>query len=157
MEINFHAAVGCIEAALPLLRAPGSARPHLVAVASQVTAAPLPRAEAYGASKAALQYFCDSLRIDLAADGIDVTVVNPGFVDTPLTRKNDFPMPFLMDADRAARLIVRGLVARPLRLDFPRRLKFLLGLSRWLPGLWCKWFAPAAQFTETGANQGGNQ
>ena len=71
-------------------------------VASQVTAAPFPRAEAYGASKAALQYFCDSLRLDLADEQIDVSVVNPGFVDTPLTRKNDFEMPFLMDVEQAA-------------------------------------------------------
>jgi NAD(P)-dependent dehydrogenase (short-subunit alcohol dehydrogenase family) len=96
MEINFFGTVNCVEMALPLLRQATNHRPHIVAVASQVTAAPFPRSEAYGASKAAMQYFFESLRIDLVAEGIDVSVVNPGFVDTPLTRKNDFEMPFLM-------------------------------------------------------------
>ena len=58
MEVNFFGSVNCVEFVLPLLRASGMERPHLVVVASQVTAAPFPRAEAYGASKAALQYFC---------------------------------------------------------------------------------------------------
>jgi NAD(P)-dependent dehydrogenase (short-subunit alcohol dehydrogenase family) len=88
MEINFFGTVNCVEMALPLLRQATNHRPHIVAVASQVTAAPFPRSEAYGASKAAMQYFFESLRIDLVAEGIDVSVVNPGFVDTPLTRKN---------------------------------------------------------------------
>jgi NAD(P)-dependent dehydrogenase (short-subunit alcohol dehydrogenase family) len=136
MDVNFFGSVNCVEFALPLLRASGRKRPHLVVVASQVTAAPFPRAEAYGASKAALQYFCDSLRIDLAPEKIDVSVVNPGFVDTPLTRRNDFEMPFLMDADAAARRIVAKLESRPRRYDFPRRLALLLGLSRLAPALW---------------------
>jgi NAD(P)-dependent dehydrogenase (short-subunit alcohol dehydrogenase family) len=102
MEINFFGTVNCVEMALPLLRQATNHRPHIVAVASQVTAAPFPRSEAYGASKAAMQYFFESLRIDLVAEGIDVSVVNPGFVDTPLTRKNDFEMPFLMAENRGA-------------------------------------------------------
>ena len=53
----------------------------------------LPRAEAYGASKAALDYLANTLRLDLASKGIGVTLIRPGFVQTPLTDKNDFPMP----------------------------------------------------------------
>lgn len=138
MDVNFHGTVNCLRLALPLLRASREGRPQVVAIASQVTAAPFPRAEAYGASKAALQYFCDSLRIDLAADGIDVTVVDPGFIDTPMTRANDFPMPFLQDADSAARQIVERLDRRPARIRFPRRLAFALSLSRLWPALWRK-------------------
>ena len=138
MEVNFHGAVNCLRLALPLLRTPRAGRPQVVAIASQATAAPFPRAEAYGASKAALQYFCDSLRIDLAADGIDVTVVDPGFVDTPMTRANDFPMPFLLDPDSAARRIVDRLDRRPARIRFPRRLSFALALSKLWPALWRK-------------------
>ncbi len=138
MEVNFFGTVNCVEFALPLLRAAHSPRPHLVVVASQVTAAPFPRAEAYGASKAALQYFCDSLRLDLADEQIDVSVVNPGFVDTPLTRKNDFEMPFLMDVDKAAGLIVDNLGGRPRRYSFPFRLSLLLGISKVAPALWQK-------------------
>lgn len=138
MEVNFFGSVNCVRAALPLLRASATGRPQLVVVASQVTAAPFPRAEAYGASKAALQYFCDSLRIDLAAEKIDVSVINPGFVDTPLTRKNDFEMPFLMNVEEAARRILKRLGSRPRRYSFPKRLSMLLFLSKLAPGLWQK-------------------
>ena len=154
MEVNFFGTVGCVEIALPMLRRSREARPHLVMIGSQVTAAPFPRAEAYGASKAALQYFSDSLRIDLAVENIDVSVVNPGFVDTPLTRKNDFDMPFLMASDNAAALILRKLRSRPRGFRFPFRLSLLLGLSSLLPGLWQKMMMPARQYpsTDTGVD-----
>ena len=145
MEVNFFGTVNCVEFVLPLLRAGHGHRPHLVVVASQVTAAPFPRAEAYGASKAALQYFCDSLRLDLAHEQIDVSVINPGFVDTPLTRKNDFDMPFLMDVEEAARRIVAKLDARPRSYSFPLRLSLLLSLSWLAPRLWQKSVAPAKE------------
>lgn len=138
MDVNFFGALNCTRAALPLLRNSNQARPHIVAIASQVTAAPFPRAEAYGASKAALQYFYDSLRLDLASENIDVTVVNPGFVDTPLTRKNDFDMPFLMSADEAARRILNKIKSRPRSYSFPKRLSALLMISKWMPALWRK-------------------
>ena len=138
MEVNFFGSVNCVEFVLPLLRASTAGRPHLAVVASQVTAAPFPRAEAYGASKAALQYFCDSLRLDLAAENIDVSVVNPGFVDTPLTRKNDFDMPFLMDVEVAAGRIIKHLQARPRQYSFPRRLSLSLAISKLAPSLWQK-------------------
>ncbi len=136
MEVNYFGTLNCLQLALPMLRRGESPRPHIVCIASQATAAPFPRAEAYGASKAALQYFFNSLRIDLAAENIDVSVVNPGFVDTPLTRKNDFDMPFLMDVDEAARRIIGRLQGRPRNYSFPRRLGALLALSKCLPGLW---------------------
>ena len=136
MEVNFFGTVNCVKAALPLLRT--ADKPHLVVVASQATAAPFPRAEAYGASKAALQYFCDCLRLDLAGEKIDVSVVNPGFVDTPLTRKNDFEMPFLMDVEQAAERVINKLDSRPRSYSFPLRLSLLLSLSKLAPGLWQK-------------------
>lgn len=154
MEVNFFGTVNCIRAALPLLRRSPAGRAHLVVVASQATAAPFPRAEAYGASKAALQYFSDSLRIDLAREKIDVSVVNPGFVDTPLTRRNDFDMPFLMDADEAARRIIGGLRSRPRHYSFPRRLSLLLAISRLLPGLWQKLVMPETAASAGNANRG---
>jgi NAD(P)-dependent dehydrogenase (short-subunit alcohol dehydrogenase family) len=153
MEVNFFGTVNCVRVALPMLRQSHSKCGHLVVVASQVTAAPFPRAEAYGASKAALQYFCDSLRLDLAHEKIDVSVVNPGFVDTPLTRRNDFAMPFLMDVEEAARRIARKLQARPRRYAFPLRLSLLLGISRILPGLWQKLVMPQKQHSKIDVSQ----
>ncbi|TNF80002.1 SDR family NAD(P)-dependent oxidoreductase [Pseudomonas sp. ICMP22404] len=107
----------CLAAALPLLRA--GHRPHLVVMGSSVTWLALPRAGAYGASKAAVRYLVESQRIDLTREGIDVTLVSPGFVDTPLTRRNDFPMPQLWSAQRAARHIAKRLSRRPLEINFP--------------------------------------
>jgi short-subunit dehydrogenase len=138
MEVNYFGTINCLKVALPLLRNSHALRPHIVTIASLVTNAPFPRSEAYGASKAALQYFFDCLRHDLAADNIDVTVVNPGFVDTPLTRKNNFDMPFLMDSDQAANRIIKNIASRPRVYNFPKRLQGLLLVSKFLPSVWQK-------------------
>ena len=121
----------CIESALPLLRA--GRTPHLVGVVSSVTYWPLPRAQAYGASKAGLRYLLESLRIDLAHEGIDVTLVSPGFVDTPLTEKNDFPMPMRWSAPKAAWHICQRLEKRPLEIAFPALFIAVLKLLASLP------------------------
>ncbi|MCQ4295196.1 SDR family NAD(P)-dependent oxidoreductase [Pseudomonas stutzeri] len=131
VQANLISVGYCIEAALPLLRR--GVRPHLVGISSSVTWLPLPRAGAYGASKAALRYLLESLRLDLAAEGIDVTLVSPGFVDTPLTRRNDFPMPLSWPVDKAARQIVRSLDRRPLHIGFPALFIAALRLLSLLP------------------------
>ncbi|SEI44096.1 Short-chain dehydrogenase [Azotobacter beijerinckii] len=131
MRANLLSASYCVEAALPLLRV--GRQPHLVAMCSAATFLPLPRAGAYGASKAALRYLFESLRIDLAAEAIDVTLVSPGFVDTPLTRKNDFPMPMRWPVDRAARHIAERLDRRPFEIAFPGPFVALLRLLAHLP------------------------
>lgn len=128
---NLFSASHCVEAALPLLRQ--GTRPHLVAVASAVTLLPLPRAGAYGASKAALRYLFESLRIDLGREGIAVTLVSPGFVDTPLTQRNDFAMPQCWPAEKAARHIAEHLDGRPFDIAFPTVLIASLRLLAWLP------------------------
>ncbi len=117
VRTNLLASSYCINAALPLLRA--GIAPHLVGIASSVTYLPLPRAEAYGASKAGLRYLFESLRIDPASEGIEVTVVSPGFVDTPLTGHNDFPMPQRWSAGKAARHLVEQLQPRPPEVALP--------------------------------------
>ena len=131
VRTNLLASAYCLESALPLLRA--GTRPHLVGVVSSVTFWPLPRAEAYGASKAGLRYLLESLRIDLAHEGIDVTLVSPGFVDTPLTAKNDFPMPMRWPALKAAQHICQRLEKRPLEIAFPWSFIATLKLMASLP------------------------
>lgn len=131
LRANLLSAAYCIEAALPLLRTGDN--PHLVGVASSVTFLPLPRAEAYGASKAGLRYLLQALRIDLAAEGIDVTVVSPGFVDTPLTQQNDFAMPMSWSAEKAARHIAKRLEKRPFEIAFPGPFISILKLLASLP------------------------
>ena len=127
--------VNCIEAVLPGMRARGGGR---IAVVASVTGfAALPMASAYGATKAFLISMADSLRADLAGErsGVRVTVVAPGFVTTSLTEQNDFEMPFVIEADEAARIIADGLEAGDDEIAFPRRMSFAMKLiGRWLPG-----------------------
>lgn len=131
VRTNLLASSYCLESALPLLRA--GQRPHLVGVVSSVTYWPLPRAGAYGASKAGLRYLLESLRIDLAQENIDVTLVSPGFVDTPLTEHNDFPMPMRWPAQKAAQHICQRLEKRPLEIAFPAPFIVILRLLANLP------------------------
>ncbi|MCG8613361.1 MAG: SDR family NAD(P)-dependent oxidoreductase [Pseudomonadales bacterium] len=138
METNFFGAVSVVKAGLPLLRQAASAgnkhRPELVFVSSSVTYQALPRAGAYGASKAALRYFAEALYCDLQHEGISVRVVSPGFVRTPLTDLNDFPMPFLIEPDEAARRIVSGLSGKRFDIHFPGRFTWWLKAIAMLPG-----------------------
>ncbi|MDH4653691.1 SDR family NAD(P)-dependent oxidoreductase [Pseudomonas sp. BN606] len=134
VRTNLFGTSHCVQVALPLLRR--GERPHLAVVCSAVTWLALPRAEAYGASKAALRYLIESLRIDLAAEDIDVTLVSPGFVDTPLTRRNDFPMPMCWSAQRAARHIATHLRKRPLEIAFPLPFILAIRLLGSLPARW---------------------
>lgn len=131
VRANLFSASYCIEAALPLLRL-GHA-PQLVGVGSSVTYLALPRAEAYGASKAGMRYLLEALRIDLAAEGIAVTLVSPGFVDTPLTQKNDFAMPMRWPVDKAARHIAERLDKQPYEIAFPGPFIAILLLLAHLP------------------------
>jgi NAD(P)-dependent dehydrogenase (short-subunit alcohol dehydrogenase family) len=132
---NFFGVVYCIEAALPLLRRARDegGKPLLAATSSASAYLPLPRAEAYGASKAALSHFLESLRLDLNAEGIGISVIHPGFVETPLTERNDFPMPMSVDTQTAADAILKGLVARRFDIHFPRRFTLLVKLLGILP------------------------
>ncbi len=133
VQTNLIATSYCIQEALILLRQ--GERPHLVGVASSVAFLPLTRSEAYGCSKAALRYLLQSLRIDVADEGIDVTIISPGFVDTPLTAKNDFPMPMRWSAEKAARYIFKRLEKRrrPLEIAFPTAFILALKLLALLP------------------------
>jgi NAD(P)-dependent dehydrogenase (short-subunit alcohol dehydrogenase family) len=134
MHTNLVATAHCIEAALPLLRK--GVTPNLVGTSSSVVFLPLPRAGAYGASKAAMTYLFNSLRIDLAHEAIAVTLIHPGFVDTPLTQKNDFAMPMRWDSAQAARHIAARLGKRPFEINFPRPFIAFLKASAMLPKSW---------------------
>ncbi len=124
-----------VEAVLPSLRAARSKGlpARLVIVSSSAWWFPFGRAEGYGASKAALTYFAHSLRADLAAEGIQVTVVSPGFVKTPLTDQNDFDMPFLITAEDATNRILKGLEKGQSEIHFPKRFTWTLKLLGALP------------------------
>ncbi len=138
---NFTGLVRTLNVAIPFLRASDKC-PHIVAVSSLSTSVAFPRAEAYGASKAALDYFIRSLRVDLSSVDVDISLVRPGFVATELVKENDFSMPFLMSPDQAAMRIIKGMQARRKTIDFPLRLSIPLRLAGFFFAAWCRWVAP---------------
>jgi len=131
MTVNYLSVIYGVEAVVPGMLARGAG--HIAGVASLAGYRALPTAAAYGASKAAVILALDALRFDLAPRGIDVTVVNPGFVRTPLTDLNEFHMPMRIDADAAARLIADGLERRAREIHFPARFSWLMKTLRILP------------------------
>jgi len=141
MQTNFHGAVSTVKIALPLLRR-STSYPQIVAVSSLAAMVPFPRAAAYGASKVALEYFLQSLKVDISKDNIDITIVRPGFVDTPLTRRNDFDMPFIMSSDEAAQKVIGAIGKRKLFASFPNQMAIPLGIFSLLPRLWISAIAP---------------
>lgn len=133
-DTNYFGVVNSCIAALPLLKK-SSLGPHIIGIGSMSSYVGFPRAEAYGSSKAAMSYFLESLRTDLDRE-VDVTVVYPGFIKTPMTEQNDFPMPFLMTADKAAETILNKAEKHPLTIAFPSRLHLLLQTMKLFPRLW---------------------
>jgi len=131
MATNFQGPVNCL-AALQAQLVPGN---RVVLVSSMAHWLPFPRAEAYGASKAALSWFAHSLRLDWEPRGVAITVVSPGFVDTPLTRKNDFPMPGLVSVEQAVKAIRHGIAKGKTDIAFPTGLGLMLRLLSGLPAV----------------------
>ncbi len=127
---------------LPLIAAHG----RIGLMSSSATYLPFPRAEAYGASKAAVNYLASSLRLDLTQHDIGVSVICPGFVSTPLTDKNDFSMPMKISAQQAAIDIFSGLKKGRDEIHFPKRFTYILKCLACLPsGLINNLLAPKAQ------------
>jgi short-subunit dehydrogenase len=106
---------------------------HLVATASVAGFVGLPGAAAYSASKAAVLKLCESYNIDLKSKGISVTALAPGFVDTPLTQKNNHRMPFLMNADDSAALIKKAIEQKKALYVFPFKMKLVMMLLEKMP------------------------
>ena len=106
---------------------------HVVGIASVAGYRGLPGAEAYGATKAAQLNLLESLRASLSSQGVRVTTVSPGFVRTEMTESNSFPMPFLIDADEAARSIADGLERGSHEIVFPLRMAVLMKIAAVLP------------------------
>ncbi|MBQ4835101.1 SDR family NAD(P)-dependent oxidoreductase [Pseudoalteromonas luteoviolacea] len=117
----------CLEAFIPMIKKGG----QLVIVSSSASFLPLPRAQAYGASKAALSYLTRVMQVEL--QDIHVTLVHPGFVETPLTDKNDFPMPCLVSCEQASERIYNGVLNRCDEIHFPKRFTLFLKLFSLLP------------------------
>jgi short-subunit dehydrogenase len=130
-RVNVLGVVYSIEAVLPAMleRRAG----HIAAVSSLAAYKGLPGESGYTASKAAVNTFMEGLRIQLRDKGIAVTTICPGFVKTPMTDVNDFHMPWLMNADEAARRVIRALERRKKVFNFPWQTALLMRTVSWLP------------------------
>ncbi|WP_374379570.1 SDR family NAD(P)-dependent oxidoreductase [Dongia sp.] len=131
IETNVMGTVHCLAPLLARMRRRRKGR--IVLIASVAGYRGLPKAAAYGPTKAALINLAESLRPGAAVDGVIIQVVNPGFVETPMTAGNQFPMPFLISPERAASHILAGLRRDVFEIAFPWPFVMLLKAARLLP------------------------
>lgn len=131
LETNLNGPIATLAAVLPALIDQGHGA---IGVVSSVAGyGGLPKALIYGASKAALINFTETLYLDLHPKGLGVYLINPGFVKTPLTDRNEFTMPALISAEEAAAATITGIEAGLFEIHFPRRFTNVLKLMRILP------------------------
>lgn len=134
LAVNYEGVLHWLDAVLPALLKAG--RGHISLVGSVAGYRGLPMSLAYGPTKAALNNLAECLYLDLNPRGLGVSIVNPGFVDTPLTAQNQFNMPQMITADEAAEEILRGWASGRFEMNFPRRFTFWMRLLRHLPDAW---------------------
>ncbi len=131
IETNLTGTVNCLDPLMKLMIAQEAG--HIAVVASLAGYRGLPRAAAYSATKAGLIAMCEAFYPELARKGVGMSVINPGFVKTPLTDKNDFEMPCLISVDEAVDAIFAGLRKRRFEIAFPSRFAVVMRLLRSLP------------------------
>jgi len=131
INVNVIGASNSVAAVIPEMVARGSG--HLVVISSLAAYRGLPRSAAYCASKAAVSSFFESLRLDLEPRGINVTIIHPGFIKTPLTSGRDAQMPFLMELDDAVQKMVRAIEKRRKRYSFPWQLATIVRAGMIMP------------------------
>jgi short-subunit dehydrogenase len=131
INVNVIGAANSAAAVIPAMVARGSGQ--LVVISSLAAYRGLPRSAAYCASKAAVSAFFESLRLDLEPRGIDVTIIHPGFIKTPLTAGRDAQMPFLMELDDAVKKMARAIEKRRKRYSFPWQLATIVRAGMVMP------------------------
>lgn len=131
MTTNYLGVVNGLAAVAPRMLARGQG--HISWIASVAGFLGLPKAAAYGPTKAALINLAECLEPEMKLRGVQISVINPGFVATPLTAQNDFAMPFVMQPDEAARRTISGLAAGRFEIAYPRRFVAILRMLRALP------------------------
>ena len=130
-DINFTGAARVLGTVVPGFAARD--RGHVVIIGSLSGFRGLPRALGYGASKAAVMHLAENLRADLHRTAVRVQLINPGFIRTRLTEKNDFAMPFIVSPEKAADLTLAGMRARRFQTNFPRVFSWVFRVSQLLP------------------------
>ena len=132
MSVNMGTLSHAIEGILPKLI---TSKGRLVGIGSASAYVPFARAEAYGSSKAAIHYLMKTLQISLAPHDVSVSLVVPGFVETPMTKQNDFPMPFIQTTAEASQAIRDGIESGHDVIEFPKKLTLPLKVLGTLPDL----------------------
>jgi len=130
-EVNFTAPSIGANAVAGAMSARGTG--HIVLVGSITESFPLPMAPTYAATKAGLKMFAEAFGIRMEKHGVKVTLVSPGFIDTPMSRSVTEPKPFLMDADTAAAIIKRRVAAGPRTIVVPWQFAVIRGVANLLP------------------------
>ena len=132
INVNFLGVIDCVKAVEEYFKNKKSG--HISIVSSIAGYRGLPNSSGYGPSKAALTNFCESIYFDFKKFGVRVSIISPGFIKTPLTEKNEFPMPFLKTVDYAADKVFKGLVkTNAFEIHFPKGLTLTLKFLRILP------------------------
>jgi NAD(P)-dependent dehydrogenase (short-subunit alcohol dehydrogenase family) len=131
LAINYTGVLHVIEAVLPAMTARGQG--HLSLISSVAGFRGLPKSLAYGPTKAALTNLAENLYLDLEPLGLGVSVVHPGFVQTPLTAQNDFTMPALITPEQAAQAMIAGWAKGDFDIHYPKRFTRVMKLLRLLP------------------------
>lgn len=134
LSVNVQGVLNTVWAVVPMMRA---REQGAIAIISSIAGLyPIPSAPAYSASKACARYYGEALRAQLQRSNVAVTMIYPGFIDTPMTRMNPFPMPFLMQVDEAAARIIHAISCGKPRVFFPLRLALLVRALHFLPFSW---------------------
>ncbi|MPR00030.1 SDR family NAD(P)-dependent oxidoreductase [Modestobacter sp. I12A-02628] len=131
LQVNLMGTVHSLEAVVPAMLAAGHGQ--IAGMASVAGYRGIPGSEAYGASKAALLNLLESLRASLGVRGIVVQTISPGFVRTPMTDRNRFPMPFMVEPEQAARSIADGIAKGKAEIVFPAPMMVAMKLARLVP------------------------
>jgi short-subunit dehydrogenase len=139
MAVNYTGIANCLEVLLPPMLARGSG--HIALMSSLAGYRGLGRTAAYGPSKAAVINLAESLRVGLLGSGVTISVINPGFVATPMSANNKFPMPFIVPVEEAVQHIIRGLERGKYEIAFPWQLAAFMKLLRLMPNGLFFWYA----------------
>ncbi len=131
MAVNYTGVTNALAPLLPAMIARKSG--HIAIVSSVAGYRGLPVAISYAPTKAALISLAETLYPDLLDENVKITVINPGFVDTDMTKRNDFPMPFMVSTEFAADATIKGLIKGKFEIVFPWQMKLMAKISRLLP------------------------
>lgn len=131
IQVNLGGVYNMLDVATPFFESQGHGQVTLCGSVAGYFG--LPNSQPYASTKAAISNLAESLYVEYQSKSIDVKLINPGFVSTPMTQKNDFKMPMIIEVDEAAKQIVSGITSSQFEIHFPKRFTWLLKILRSLP------------------------